>query len=245
MNAICAVFRREFYSYFATPLAAVFIAVFLIAAGTFTFYVGHFFDNGIADLAVFFGYLPWLYLFLVPALAMRLWAEENKHGTDELLLSLPLPIRASVCGKFLAAWAVTALALALTFPLWLSVNLLGEPDNGVIAAGYCGSLLMAGGFLAIGTTLSALTSNQVIAFVLAVAVSFLFIMTGAPMVTDLFRSWCPPAVIEAIADFGMLTHFANLAEGVLDLRDIVYFASLIGLFLYANTAILEIKKGGR
>lgn len=245
MNAIHTIFRREFSGYFTTPLAAVFLAVYLIATGTFTFYVGHFYDNGIADLSIFFGYHPWLYLFLIPALAMRLWAEEKHRGTDEMLLSLPIPVWASVCGKFLAAWTVAAIALALTFPLWLTVNLLGEPDNGVIIAGYCGSLLMAGGFLAIGGAISALTSNQVIAFVLSVAVSFLFVMTGAPMVTDLFSSWVSPSIIEAIAAFGMLGHFANLAAGVLDLRDIIYFTSLIVLFLFANTAIIEMKKGGK
>lgn len=245
MNAIRTIFKREWAGYFATPLATVFIVIFLIAMGSFTFYVGHFYDNGIADLSVFFGYHPWLYLFLVPALAMRLWSEERRNGTIELLLTLPVPVWASVVGKFLAAWAVTALALALTFPIWLTVNLLGDPDNGVIAAGYIGSLLMAGGYLAIGSCLSATTTNQVIAFVLTVAVAFLFTVAGAPMVLDIFRGWAPPGVTEAIASFGTLTHFANLAEGVVDLRDVLFFVSQIGLFLAINTAILEMKKGGR
>lgn len=245
MSDILTIFRREWSGYFATPLASVFIVIFLVAMGTFTFYVGHFYDNGIADLSVFFGYHPWLYMFLVPALSMRLWSEELKNGSIELLLTLPIPVWASVTGKFLAAWAVTALALALTFPIWLTVNLLGAPDNGVIAAGYIGSLLMAGGYLAIGATLSATTSNQVIAFVLSVAVTFLFAMSGTPLVLDIFRAWAPSLLTDTIASFGTVTHFANLSEGVLDIRDILFFVSQIGLFLAINTAIIEMRRGGR
>src|SRR5262249_21208065 len=145
MNQIWPIFKREFAAYFATPLAYVFIVIFLFTMGAFTFYIGHFYDNGVADLGVFFSYHPWLYLFLVPAIAMRLWAEERRTGTMELLLTLPVPIRAAVVGKFLAAWAFTGVALALTFPIWITVNYLGQPDNGVIVASYVGSLLMAGG----------------------------------------------------------------------------------------------------
>ena len=173
MRQVLAVFKREFAAYFATPLAYVFIVIFLFAMGAFTFYVGRFYDNGIADLSVFFGYHPWLYLFLVPAIGMRLWADERRTGTVELLLTLPIPIWATVLGKFLAAWAFTAVALFLTFPIWITVNVLGEPDNGVILASYIGSLLMAGGYLAISASISASTDNQVIAFVVSVAVCFL------------------------------------------------------------------------
>jgi ABC-2 type transport system permease protein len=172
MNAVKAIFKREFAAYFATPLAYVFIVIFLFAMGAFTFYVGRFYDNGIADLSVFFGYHPWLYLFLVPAIGMRLWADERRTGTIELLLTLPIPIWATVLGKFLAAWAFTAVALALTFPVWITVNFLGNPDNGVILASYVGSLLMAGGYLAISAAISASTSNQVIAFVVSVVICF-------------------------------------------------------------------------
>ena len=170
MNQVWPVFKREFAAYFATPLAYVFIVIFLFAMGVFTFYVGHFYDNDIADLSVFFGFHPWLYLFLVPAISMRLWAEERKSGTLELLLTLPVPLWANVVAKYLAAWAFIAIALALTFPIWITVNFLGSPDNGVILASYIGSLLMAGGYLAIGACISAATNNQVIAFVVSVVV---------------------------------------------------------------------------
>jgi ABC-2 type transport system permease protein len=241
---IWPVLRREFASYFATPLAFVFIVIFLLAMGTFTFYVGHFYENGIADLTVFFGYHPWLYLFLVPALAMRLWAEEKRSGTMELLLTLPVPLPATVIGKFLAAWAFTGLALALTFPIWLTVNFLGTPDNGVILAGYIGSFLMAGGYLSIGACISAATSNQVIAFVVSVAVCFLFTVSGAPLVLDFFQGWAPLALVNAIASFSFLTHFAAITAGVVDLRDVIFFVSLIALFLTANVVIVNSARGG-
>src|SRR3984957_11510103 len=184
MRELFAVFKRESAAYFATPLAYVFIVIFLFAMGTFTFYIGHFFENGTADLQVFFGFHPWLYLFLVPAISMRLWAEERRTGTMELLLTLPIPLWATVTGKYLAAWAFTGVALVLTFPIWITVNYLGRPDNGVIVAGYIGSLLMAGGYLAISSAISASTSNQVIAFVVSVAVCFLFTIAGAPLVVN-------------------------------------------------------------
>ena len=170
MNQLWPIFKREFAAYFATPLAYVFIVIFLFTMGAFTFYIGHFYDNGIADLSVFFAYHPWLYLFLVPAISMRLWADERRSGTMELLLTLPVPLWATVVGKYLAAWAFTGIALALTFPIWLTVNFLGQPDNGVILASYIGSFLVAGGYLAIGACISATTNNQVIAFVVSVVV---------------------------------------------------------------------------
>jgi len=244
MNLLGAVFAREFKSYFATPLAFVFIVIFLFAMGAFTFYLGHFYDNGIADLTVFFGYHPWLYLFLVPAIAMRLWAEERRTGTMELLLTLPISIRAAVVGKFLAAWAFTGVALALTFPIWITVNYLGNPDNGVILASYVASFLMAGGYLAIGACISAATSNQVIAFVVSVVVCFLFTVSGAPIVIDFFQAWAPLVLVNAISSFSFLTHFASIAAGVIDLRDVVYFLSLIALFLTANVVIIDLKKAG-
>src|ERR1700689_4412087 len=198
---IWPIFKREFAAYFATPLAYVFIVIFLLAMGTFTFYVGRFYDNNIADLSVFFGYHPWLYLFLVPAIAMRLWAEERRTGTMELLLTLPVPLWATVLGKYLAAWAFIAVALALTFPIWLTVNYLGHPDNGVILASYVGSFLMAGGYLAIGACISASTNNQVIAFIVSVVVCFLLTISGAPLVLDAFRAWAPLPLVEAISSF--------------------------------------------
>jgi ABC-2 type transport system permease protein len=244
VNQIWPIFKREFAAYFATPLAYVFIVIFLFAMGTFTFYIGHFYDNGVADLSVFFAYHPWLYLFLVPALSMRLWAEERSSGTMELLLTLPIPLWATVLGKYLAAWAFTGVALALTFPIWLTVNYLGSPDNGVILASYIGSFLMAGGYLAIGSAISATTNNQVIAFVVSVVVCFLFTVSGAPLVLDFFRAWAPFALVNAIASFSFLTHFAAITAGVIDLRDIVFFFSLIALFLAANIVAVDLKKTG-
>ncbi|HSZ12218.1 MAG TPA: ABC transporter permease [Rhizomicrobium sp.] len=236
------IFKREFASYFATPLAYVFIVIFLFAMGAFTFYIGNFYENGVADLTVFFGYHPWLYLFLVPAISMRLWAEERRSGTMELLLTLPVPLWVTVLGKYLAAWAFTGVALALTFPIWLTVNYLGHPDNGVILAAYIGSFLMAGGYLAIGAAISSTTNNQVIAFVVSVVVCFLFTVSGAPIVIDFVRAWAPLVLVNTISSFSFLTHFSAISAGVIDLRDVVYFLSLIALFLTANVVIIDLKK---
>jgi ABC-2 type transport system permease protein len=244
MNAVLTIFKREFTAYFATPIAYVFIVIFLFAMGAFTFYVGHFYDNGVADLSVFFGYHPWLYLFLVPAIGMRLWSEERRAGTMELLLTLPIPIWASVVGKFLAAWAFTGVALALTFPIWLTVNFLGHPDNGVIVTSYVGSLLMAGGYLAISAAVSAMTDNQVIAFVVSVVICFLFTISGAPLVLDFFQLWAPIVLVNTISSFSFLTHFQAISSGVIDLRDLVYFASLIALFLTVNVIAVDLRKEG-
>ena len=242
MNYIWPIFRREFAAYFATPLAYVFIVIFLFAMGAFTFYIGNFYENGVADLSVFFGYHPWLYLFLVPAIAMRLWAEERRSGTMELLLTLPVPLWATVLGKYLAAWAFTGVALALTFPIWLTVNFLGAPDNGVILAGYIGSFLMAGGYLAIGACISAATDNQVIAFVVSVVVCFLFTISGAPLVIEFFRAWAPLTLVTAISSFSFLTHFMAISSGVIDLRDVIFFFSLIALFLSANVVLIDLRR---
>ena len=244
MNALSAVFRREFAAYFATPIAFVFLVIFLFSMGVFTFYVGHFYDSGVADLSLFFNYHPWLYLFLLPALAMRLWAEEKRSGSIELLLTLPVPVWATVLGKFLAAWAFAGLALALTFPIWITVNYLGSPDNGVILASYVGSFLMAGAYLSIGAAISAATSNQVIAFVVSVVVCFLFTVAGAPVVIDAFQGWAPVTLVDAVSSFSFLTHFSAITEGVIDLRDLVFFGSLIALFLTANVLIVDLSKGG-
>ena len=242
MNAVRAIFKREFNAYFATPLAYVFIVIYLFAMGAFTFYVGRFYETATADLSVFFGYHPWLYLFLVPAIGMRLWADERRTGTVELLLTLPIPIWASVLGKFLAAWAFTGVALVLTFPVWLTVNYLGNPDNGVILASYVGSFLMAGGYLAISAAISAATGNQVIAFVVSVVICFLFTIAGAALVLDFFQLWAPIVLVNTISSFSFLTHFQAISNGVIDMRDIVFFASLIGLFLAVNVVLVDLKK---
>jgi len=242
MSNVMAVMRRELKSYFLTPVAYVFIVIFLILSNTFTFYLGNFYERSQADLMPFFNFHPWLYLFLVPALSMRLWAEERKSGSIELLMTLPIELWQAVLGKYLAAWLFTALALALTFPIWITVNYLGDPDNGVILAAYLGSLLMAGGFLAVGSCISAATKNQVIAFILSVVACFVLLLAGFSMVLDLFSAWAPQALVDTVASLSFLTHFASISKGVIDLRDLVYFALLIGVMLYANAIVLELKK---
>jgi ABC-2 type transport system permease protein len=242
MRSIGIIFRRELASYFATPLAYIFIVIFLVLAGALAFFLGNFFERGQADLQAFFTFHPWLYLVLIPALSMLLWAEERKSGTIELFLTLPISMAAAVIGKFLAAWIFAGIALALTFPFWLTVNYLGAPDNGVILASYLGSFLMAGAFLAIGACLSALTKNQVIAFVLGAAACFFFLMSGLNMVLAAFRGWTPQIVVDTRASFSFLTHFTSIIKGVIDLRDAVFFASVIGVFLMANVILVELKK---
>lgn len=242
VNPVGAIFRRELRSYFATPLAYVFIVIFLVLAGAFTFYLGAFFERGQADLQPFFSFHPWLYLFLIPAVAMRLWSEERKSGTIELLLTLPVTMWQAVIGKFLAAWAFIGIALALTFPIWITVNYLGDPDNGAIIASYIGSLLMAGAFLAIGACLSAATRSQVIAFILTVVVCFLMMLAGFPLVLDVFRALFPQAVVDAVAQLSFLTHFSAIAKGVIDLRDLLFFLFTIGFWLYATAVVIDLKK---
>jgi len=237
-----AIMRRELKSYFLTPVAYVFIVIFLVFASAFTFYLGNFYERGQADLVSFFSYHPWLYLFLAPALSMRLWAEERRAGSIELLMTLPITVWQMVLGKFLAAWAFMCIAIALTFPIWITVNYLGNPDNGAIAAAYIGSALMAGGFLAVGAFISAMTRNQVIAFVLAVVACFLLLLSGYSLVLDLFTGWAPQTLVDAIASLSFLTHFENISRGVIDFRDIVYFGLLIGCSLYANAIILQLTK---
>jgi ABC-2 type transport system permease protein len=242
MHNATIIFRREFFSYFATPLAAVFIVIFLLLAGTFAFQLGSLYERGQADLAPFFSYHPWLYLFLIPALSMRLWAEERKSGSIELLMTLPVTVWQAVIGKYLAAWAFAGVALVLTFPMWITVNYLGDPDNGAILAAYIGSFLMAGGFLAIGACLSAVTRNQVIAFIITVVVCFLFLLSGFSLVLAAFEGWAPQALIDAIASLSFLTHFQSISKGVIDMRDLVYFATLIAAWLIANAIVLDMKK---
>jgi ABC-2 type transport system permease protein len=242
MSPVLAIFKREFGAYFATPLAAVFIVIFLLLAGAFAFFLGDFFEVGQADLQVFFRFHPWLYLLLVPAVAMGLWAEERKTGTIELLLTQPVALWQAVLGKFLAAWALVALALALTFPMWLTVNWLGEPDNGVILAGYLGSLLMAGAFLAIGSCLSALSRSSVLAFILIVLVCLLFLLAGFPLVLNPLRSVLPQSAVDAASGLSVLTHFQAITRGVLDLRDLSYFVLGILAWLTATVVVLEIRK---
>ena len=231
MRNIFAIFKREFFSYFATPVAYVFIVIFLAMMGSLAFYVGGFFSSNQATLVSFFFYHPWLYLLLIPSISMRLWAEERKTGTVELLLTLPVSTTEAVMGKYFAAWAFAGIALSLTFPMWVTVNILGNPDNGVILASYVGSLVMAGAFLAIGSCVSALTKNQVIAFIVAATICFMFTMSGLELVLNFFRLWAPDLLIETIASMSFLSHFRAIAKGVIDFRDVVFFGSLISFFL--------------
>lgn len=242
MSALVSVFKREFASYFATPLAAVFLVIFLMLSMAFTFYLGGFYEAGQADLQPFFRFHPWLYLLLAPAVAMRLWAEERKSGTLELLLTLPLGLWQAVLGKFLAAWAFLGLALALTFPIWVTVSWLGDPDHGTILAAYLGSWLMAGAFLAVGSALSAATRSQVVAFILTVVVCLLYLLAGFPMALDLVRAWAPQSWVDAFAGLSFLTHFQAISRGVLDLRDVVFFLLGIAAWLAATVLVIDLKK---
>ena len=242
MRNIWILLKRELKSYFITPIAYVFLIIFVVLSGVFTFYLGSFFQRGSADLVSFFNFHPWLYLFLIPAISMRLWSEERRGGTIELLLTLPVTLPEVVVAKFLAAWVFTALALVLTCPLWVTVNYLGSPDNGVILTSYLGSWLMAGSYLAIGCCLSAVSKNQVIAFVLTVIVCLGFVLSGLPMVTDFFALFAPAFIVESIRSFSFLSHFNALGKGVVDLRDILFFASVIVFWLYSNTLIVEMNK---
>ncbi len=242
MSKVWVVFRRELRSYFATPLAYVFIVIFLVLAAVFTFQVGGFLERGQADLQPFFRWHPWLYLVLIPAISMRLWAEERNSGSIELLMTLPLTLAQAVAGKFLAAWCFSGLALLLTFPVWITVNYLGRPDNGAIVAAYVGSFLMAGGFLSIGMCMSAATRNQVIAFITAALVGFIFLLAGFPLVLDFFRPLVPTAVLDAIASLSFFTHFDAISKGVIDLRDLTYFTALIVFWLTATALVLDMKK---
>ncbi|CAN5270293.1 ABC transporter permease [soil metagenome] len=236
------IFKRELSGYFITPVAYVFIVIFLFLSGIFTFYLGNYFERSQADLVPFFSFHPWLYLFLIPAITMRLWSEERKQGTIELLMTLPVTLGEAVVGKFLAAWAFTGIALGLTFPMWITVNYLGDPDNGVIVASYIGSLLMAGGFLAIGSFVSAISKNQVISFVISIVLCLIFVLSGYSLVIDFFSNWAPQYLIDTISSFSFLTNFNAITKGVIDLRSVIYFLTLIFCFLFANAIVVDLKK---
>jgi ABC-2 type transport system permease protein len=242
VKIIWIIFKRELGAYFTTPIAYVFAAIFVFLSGIFAFYLGSFLERGEADLTAFFQFHPWLYLFLIPALAMRLWAEERRSGTIELLMTLPITMAQAVLGKFLAAWAFSMMALALTVPMWITVNYLGEPDNGVIVASYVGSALMAGTFLAIGSCISAITRNQVIAFVVGAVVCLMFVLSGYPLVLDFVSSFAPQFLTEAISSLSFLSHFNAVSKGVIELSDVVFFLSMIVFWLFANAVIIDMRK---
>lgn len=242
MRNVGIIMRRELVSYFATPLAYIFLLIFLILANLFPFYLGGFFERGQADLTPFFTYLPWLFLFLIPAVSMRLWAEERRSGSVELLMTLPVTLWQAVVGKFLAAWVFIILALLLTFPLWITVNYLGSPDNGAILAAYIGTMLLAAGFLSIGSLASALTRNPVVAFIVGIAACFAFLVAGFSLVLDAFRGWAPQILVDAVGALGFLTHYQAISRGVIDIRDLIYFGLLITWFLLATAVVLDVRK---
>ena len=244
MRAIRTIVKRELASYFTSPVAYVFLVIFLLLTGFFTFTAGNFFERGEASLAAFFGWHPWVYLVLVPAVGMRLWAEERRSGTMELLLTMPVAPWQAIVAKFLASWIFLALALVLTFPAVVTVNLLGDPDNGVIAAGYVGSFLLAGAYLAITCMTSAMTRNQVVAFILAVVLCLFLILAGFNPVTDLMVLWASPAVVDTIAAFSVVTHFDGFQRGVIDSRDLIFFLSIIGFALFATGVIIRGHRAG-
>ncbi len=244
MRIVWTLVKRELAAYFTSPVAYVFLVIFLLLAGFFTFTAGNFFERGEASLAAFFAWHPWLYLVLVPAVGMRVWAEERRSGTIELLLTLPVAPWQAIVAKFLASWIFLAVALALTFPAVITVNILGEPDNGVIAAGYVGSLLLAGAYLAITCMTSALTRNQVVAFILSVVICLFLILAGFNPVTDLLVRWASPALVDTVAAFSVVTHFDAFQRGVIDSRDLIFFLSLIGFALFATGVIIRGHRAG-
>ena len=244
MRVIWTIVKRELASYFNSPVAYVFLVIFLLLTGFFTFTAGNFFERGEASLAAFFGWHPWVYLVLVPAVGMRLWAEERRSGTLELLHTMPVAPWQAIVAKFLASWIFLGVALALTFPAIITVNVLGDPDNGMIVAGYLGSFFLAGAYLAITCMTSAMTRNQVVAFILSVVICLFLILAGFNPVTDLLTRWANPAVVDTVAAFSVVTHFDGFQRGVIDLRDLVFFLSVIGFALFATGVIIRGHRSG-
>ena len=239
MRNIWVIAKRELGSYFTSPVAYVFLVIFLLLTGFFTFTAGQFFERGEAGLGAFFGWHPWLYLVLVPAVGMRLWAEERRAGTLELLLTMPITPWQAIAGKFLASWIFLGIALTLTFPVVITVNVLGSPDNGMILSGYLGSLFLSGAYLALTCMTSAMTRNQVVAFILSVVACLFLILAGFSPVTDLMVRWASPAFVDTVAAFSVVTHFDGFQKGVIDSRDLVYFLSVIGFALFATGVVLR------
>ena len=242
LNKTYIILDRELKGYFRTPLASIFLLVFLALSSGMTFFLGRFFERDQADLTAFFSWHPWLFLVLMPAIGMRLWAEERRSGTIELLITLPVTNTQLVVGKFLASWIFTLIALILTMPIWITVNYLGEPDNHVILISYVGSWLMAGAFLALSSCLSALTKNQVIAFIISSISGFVLIMAGFNLVLSAVRSWSPNWITETISSMSFLSHFSRIQMGVFDLSSLVFFVSMIILCLWINVQLVQVKK---
>lgn len=244
IGAIKTIGKRELAGYFASPVAYVFIVIFLLLAGFFTFMVGRFFDRGEASLASFFLWHPWMYLFLVPAIGMRLWSEERRLGTLELLLTMPVTTWQAIVGKFLASWLFLAMALFLTFPVVLTVNYLGHPDSGPIICGYLGSFLMAGAYLSVSCMTSAITRNQVVSFILSVVACLFLILAGWPPVTSMLEQWAKPWMVEGVASFSVMTHFEGFQRGVLDTRDVLFYLLVIVFSLFTTGVIIRSHRAG-
>lgn len=241
---ILTIAEREVAGYFASPVAYVFIVIFLLLTGFFAFMVSGFFERGQANLSAFFAWHPWLYLFLVPAVGMRMWSEERRLGTIELLLTMPITPWQAIVGKFLASWLVLALALALTFPIVITVNYLGHPDNGVIVASYAGSLLLSGAYLSISAMTSAMTRNQVVSFIVSVVLCLFLILAGYPPITNLLTQWASQGFVETIAAFSVMTHFESIQKGVIDSRDVFFFLSVIVFCLFTTSVIIRAHRAG-
>jgi ABC-2 type transport system permease protein len=236
------ILKREFASYFGSPVAYVFIVIFLILSGFFTFSLSNFYEMGQADLRAFFEWHPWIFLFLIPAVAMRLWAEERRTGTIELILTLPVTLPQVILGKFLAAWLFIGVALLLTFPMVLTVSYLGDPDLGAIFCAYCGSFFMAGAYLSVGNMTSALTRNQVVSFILSVVICLFLVLAGWPPITNILSGWAPIWLVDVVSGFSFMPHFASMERGVIDLRDLCYYFSVIFFMLFANGVVLQSRR---
>lgn len=242
MQVFKAIYKRELNGYFKTPIAYVFIVIFIFLSGIFTFKLAHFYETNQADLRAFFFWHPWLYLFLVPAVSMRLWSEERKSKTIELLFTLPIKPFTAILAKFLAAWTFITVGIFLTFPMVITIHMLGEPDSGVILISYFGSILMAGSFLAIGSAFSSITKNQVISFILTAVTCLCLILIGFAPFIKMFSGILPHFIIENLRVLSFSEHFESIQKGVFDFRDLIFFLSVIGSGLYATLVILEEKK---
>jgi len=236
---IQSIIRRELGGYFGSPVAYVFIFIFLVLCGFFTFYISNLYETGQAELRAFFQWHPWIYLFLVPAVGMRLWSDERRTRTIELILTLPVTLFQIILGKFIAAWIFIGIALVLTFPLVLTLIYLGDPDLGAIFSTYFGSFLLAGSYLSVGSMTSAMTKNQVISFILSVMVCLFLVLAGWSPILQILSGWAPVWLINVVSGFSVMPHFASMERGVLDLRDIFYFLSIIFFMLFANGLILQ------
>ena len=239
MKSIWTITKRELAGYFNSPVAYVFLVIFLLMTAAFTFLIGQFMDRNQATLQAFFMWHPWIYLFLVPAVGMRLWSEERRQGTMELLLTLPISLWHCIIGKFLASWIFLTLALLMTFPIWITVNYLGDPDNSVIVASYIGSFFLAGAYLSITSMTSAFTRNQVISFILSVVICLFLVLCGWPPVTDVVETLAPRSVVEFVAAFSVMPGIEQFNNGQIDSRTVIYFLSVIGFPLFATSVIIR------